>query len=498
MQTVNVPLGGLYEEGDTSLIQKMSTNLSQSILELPGGLSQVSLRRTPGIEASLDIGSGVGRGFIKVKSTDSIYLVNGNQLFFMNSLNTFTLLGDIAGAGRCTFAENGVTMVIQPPGLTGYFLDLTTHELNIITDATYLENASRFPGGILSVSFADARFIYASARELFVGSPHPTTALDLGRAFDPLAFEDVFSASDPLVRVMRVKDELVAFSTESIDKFSNVGTTPFPYRRVPGATINKGLRSRFSVILIEETFMWLGNGPFDNTAIYAGGSGTAIKISNKAIDSAIQSYSIEELSAVVAYSWGQDGDFFAAWSFPNETFVYNSTASKMSGQNIWHRIESPGRTVSIISDVVSSLGNTLVQTTENGILGILSRSATQEFGVSIKREFSTDYVYNESNVFLISRVELAASRGTGVSRKLPLDADPQERPVMALTFSIDGGNTYKDAGTVSMGNFEEYLKRIQFYRIGRVPYSILFNFRSDEMGVADIQRLDIDITPGIT
>ena len=384
MPKMNIPIfEGFYESDSLPLAAQTAINLYPNIPQTKGGLSQGGLFRTPGVQLVNNVGSGAGRGFHKAQKTGSLYQVIGSTLWKQDSSALPTAVsGTISGSGYVSMANNGLVVAIIVPGGNGYFYTISTGLLTQITDAIFVDFQTQ-QGGVTSVVEKDNRFIYTTDIEFFLGSD--ASVID-GKNFDALQFEDAEVDPDPIVRGMEINDVLYMINTETTEVYSNVGGTAFPYIRIKGATIDKGLKSRFGIIEFNKSFIFLGNNIQESPAIWLTGSGTATKLSTTAIDQVIQGYSDAELSAVHAWSYSQDGATFAGFTFPNETFVYDATASALSGSPKWHKRQTDGIRWRV-QDVVTNFGKVLVQDNQDGRNGQLSRQFVTEYDEAITRTF---------------------------------------------------------------------------------------------------------------
>jgi len=83
--------------------------------------------------------------------------------------------------------------------------------------------------------------------------------------------------------------------------FRNIGGADFPLQIISGAFTQKGAHSKYGVVKFDNTYMFIGGGENELTAIWRqASSSSATKISTNAIDVAIQKFTKEEIES--AYS----------------------------------------------------------------------------------------------------------------------------------------------------------------------------------------------------
>ena len=487
MPKINIPIyNGFYESDSLPLSAQSAINVYPQIPQTEGALSVGGLFRTPGIDSLVSVGNNPGRGFHKAQKTGSLYQVAGTQLIKQDDIANPAVVGTITGSGCVSMANNGLVVVIIVPGVTGYFYTISSGTLAVITDPIFVDFQTQ-QGGVTSVVEKDNRFIYTTDDEFFLGSD---ASVNDGKDFDALQFEDADVDPDPIIRAMEINNELYIFNSETTELYSNIGGLAFPYQRILGATIDKGLKSRFGIIEFNKAFMFLGNSIQEQPAIWKTTSGGAEKVSTSAIDQVIQGYSDAELTSVSAWSYSQDGSTFAGFTFPNETFVYDETASQLAGRPIWHKRQSNGSRWRV-QDVVTNFSTVMVQDQFDGRVGELSRQFRHEYDANITRTFSTPYIFTDSESFRISSIELSTTSGVGTSI---LDPDGSGiDPSIGLSISNDGARTFKDIGTRLIGREGEYEKRQIWRRLGRSNYSIVLKFETSSPVLTDFQRLDIDL-----
>lgn len=489
MPKISLPLGGGYYISD-AVPQSVQTceNLYPQYPLTKGASSPVSLLRTPGISSLTSLGgSSVGRGMYKDQKRGHLYQVQGTSLIKQTNTTSPTLIGTIDGSGYVPIADNGLVMVIIVPGVKGYFYTYSTGTLVEITDAIFLDFMAQ-DGGVTSVVEKDQRFVYNTDEEFFLGSD---ISVNDGKDFAALDFEDAETKTDPIVRVMDLNNELYVFGSETIELYQNIGGTAFPFQRILGATIDKGLKSRFGVVPVNRNFMFIGNGTNELPSIWVTGSGVANNISNQAIDSLIQGYTDTELESVKALSYSQDGSTFACFVLPNETIVFDVNASSAAGLPIWH-LRKTGGTRWNVNDCVTIFNKVLVQTND-GQVGEMSRSFTQEFGSNVTRKFTSPYIINKQNGIKVNNVELMMTFGVGTDPALPTSTNASNVPVIEMKASFDQGNTFKSLGTREIGEIGQFNKRTNWRRVGRFTYVAVFEFETSSPVNIDLWKIDLDI-----
>jgi hypothetical protein len=486
MSRIESPVdNGFYELDSLPLAAQSCINLYPVTPEAKGALATGALFRTPGLELVDTLSSGAGRGFHKFSKTNTLYSVNGTVLYKKTALGTNAALGTIEGTGRVSMSSNAVTLCIIVPGGKGYFYD-AVNGLVEITDSIFTAFKTQ-QGGVTSVCLKDNRFVYTTDEEFFLGSPFTTNN---GQNFDALDYEDAEVSSDPIVRAMNIKNELYIMGSETIELYQSVGGTSFPYTRILGATIEKGIKSRFGVIAFDNSFVFLGGSVSEKPAIWKGMSAAATKISTSAVDTAIQRYTDAELSTVTSWTYSENGGFFVGFNFPNETFVYDAAASAHQQRPVWHERKT-GSSRWSVDDIVTIFGENIANHYNGTSIGTLSRSHLDEYGTAIERTFSGSYFTLGGDDFAVSTIELKTNAGVGNAKGTAGD-----EPTIEMFKSINGAATFTSVGSKHMGRAGQYNIRQIWRRMGRIPYSVIFKFTTYAPTALDFYRIDININDG--
>jgi hypothetical protein len=489
-----IPLGGgYYVDSSIELSAQNCINVYPHIPDTDGALSKSSLMRTPGIQQLLYVGTGEGRGFHKFQKTEVLFQISGTQLIMQTAYNsTPQVLGTISGTGQVCMADNGLVLCIIVPGVTGYFYTISTGVLSTITDPVFTDFQLQ-QGGVTSVCEKDNRFIYTTDEQFFAGS---LSNVNSGKDFDALEYEDAEVDSDPIVRCMEINNELYIFNSETIELYEAIDstlTTGLPYIRISGATIDKGLKSRFSVVQNDRSFMFLGNGKAELPSIWLTTSGDCKKASTLAIDTLIQSYTDAQLKTVVAWSYSQDGHIFTGFNLPNETIVFDNTASANTGNLTWH-IRQTDNSRWCVNNIVTIYNTVIVNDYRDGRIGKLTRDEITEYNNAVTRTFIQPYVFTNGNSFTISQVELYSTNGVGRLINDPSQTNYDIIPTIELFVSTNNCRSYNSLGVRELGKNGEYNVRQIWRRLGRMPRSCVFKFVTSSIAPVDYQRLDMDIS----
>lgn len=483
MPRVEIPIAtGFYEDASKPIASQQCINWIPVIPET-NALSGAQLKGTEGISLFATNGTKNNRGAHVMNSI--AYFVNGNNLYRVNSDGTSDDLGTISGTGRVSMEDNGTQLCIVVPGSTGYIFTDNPDTLTEITDPDFFSL-----GPSNQVEYKDGYFIHLASDKYFISN------LNDGLVYDALDFGTAEVDPDDNTAIHVNRNILYIGGNETIEPFQNVGGSGFPFQRIPGGVIQKGIKAKFSVVEFDNSFVFLGGGVNEQPAIWRFTGSSAVKISTQAIDDIISQESDSALEAVFSTTHAIDGRYMVCFHFSTTTFCYDATASARLGKPVWHERQSRDsfgsanrwRAVSTIQ----AYGKILVGDRLSGRIGCLDKNVTNEYGTLIDRDVSTGPLQANGFSFYVSRIEATTESGVGNT------VNPSQDPMISLSISKDGGYTFGNELPRTLGKKGEYNRR-QIWRKagGRIP-----RFANIKLSVSDevtpvIIKLEADIEVGI-
>lgn len=439
---------GSYESDSLPLAAQRCINLFPNYPQADApALSERALFSTPGITLS-DTAGGINRGSCLMGGIP--YLVQGTSLCSLDSGLNLTVLGTITGTTRVSMATNGTKLVIVVPGETAYVYEAATGNLSSITDVDFILSDT--------VVYKDGYFVFTASN----GSVFFNSGLNDPENFSALDFGTAEINPDKIVAAHVNHNELFILGEETVELFQNIGGAGFPFQRIPGANIQKGCHAKHSVVEFDNTFLFAGGGKDEKTAIWkVTGSSSAVKISTSAVDRVIQGYTKAQISTIFAHTYAQDGNFFAVFTFPDRTFVYEATASAHIGRPVWHERQTGVTNAKWrVNSIITAYGKHIVGDNVDGRVGYLDKSVFTEYGNTIFRQKTTLPVPSD----FWGDLELTMEAGVG-------DVDD---PEVRLDWSDDGGRTWGSELFRGFGKVGEYFRRVIWRRLGDTPkYRVL-------------------------
>lgn len=466
---MKVPLdifGGFYASESLPLNAQRCVNMIPVIPQAQA-LNDRALFGTPGLKTFTTL-SGKNRGSILANKTP--YFVNGSNLFSSNSIGSYTLLGAIAGTKRVSMATNttidGTTkIVIVVPGEKSYVYDSSLGTVTQIIDSDFQVSDT--------VSFKDGYYIFTASD----GVQFFNSALNDPKSFDALDTGTAEIDPDLIVGSIVNHNELFILGEETGELFQNVGGSGFPFQRIPGANIQKGLHSKFGVIAFDNSFVFIGGGKNELSSIWKiSGSSSAVRISTSAIDHEIQKFTKEEIGECFAMTYSKSGNTFVSFTFesatiPSRTFVYNATTSALAGASIWHELQSGvDDNRWRVQSIVMAYGKLLCGDQNTALIGELDNKTFDEYGSVRSFEItSKPYRALDQSQFWAD-LELIVESGVGLTTGQGSD------PVVRMSFSDDSGRTFSSEFARGFGKIGKYNRRTVWRQQGRVPTNRVLRF----------------------
>lgn len=472
---------GHYISESLPISAQECTNWYVNIPQVEGARTPENLFGTPGyvqqaVVGDPDLITNANRGSKRFK--DRPYFVQGGSLHRLESDFATTSLGTIEGIGRVSMAENGLQLMILVPGGKGYIFTDDPDTLTEITDPDFIAN-----GTPLQVVYIDGYFCCTTNEKKFIIS-----ALNDGLAWDALDFGTAESSPDPVVSPVVSKNQLFICGDISTEGFTNIGGAGFPFQR-SGLFLDHGVFAPFSVVQANDTFMFIGGREAESPAIWQLVDTRMEKVSTTAIDTILQGFTLAEVQSAFAYTYAQKGGYFIAFNLPTTTVVYDQVTGR------WHerrsRIVRPDSTVVDerlrVNSVVGSYGRLFVGDSQDGRIGEMDPGVYTEYGDSVIRTVASRPYHALEKPFTLPLLELTMESGVG-NIAVP---DPKVR----MDISTDGGRTFRDDRTRSIGKAGEYGRRTVWRRNGRPSRSAVVRFTLSDAVKPVIIGLKGDIRP---
>ena len=459
-------LSGIYADNTPELRTAYPVNLVP--VPKTSGISNGFLRPGDGI-VSNGTGPGIDRGGINWQGT--CYRVMGTSLVTVASNGAVTVLGDVGGTvdAAVTFDYSFDSLAIASGGRL-YYWDGT---LTQVTDPDL--------GVVLDVVWVDGYFMTTDGEFLVV------TELTDPTQVNPLKYGASEVDPDPVLALIKLRNEVYALNRNTIEVFDNVGGDLFPFARIDGAQIQKGVIGTHACCVYMERIAFLGGGRNEAPSIYIGASATAQKISTQEIDELLLTYTEAQLAQVKLEARNDKSHQHLYIHLPDRTIVYDAAASEALQDQVWFTLTSSvaGFTQYRARNLVWAYDKWLVGDPQSSAIGYLVQSTGHHWGQQVRWEFGTLIAYNEGNGAIFNRLELVSLTGS-----VALGKNPQ----ISTSYSIDGLAWSQDR-SISVGTIGTTSKRLAWFQQGHMRNWRIQRFRGDSDAHVSFVRLEAQIEP---
>lgn len=406
-----------------------------------------SFAPTPGLRLlATTLGGGPIRGTYW-SSTDQLFVVSGSNLWEILSGWAPSLRGGAiasSSTGRVTMADNGTTLMIGDGTSTAWNCALAPGSaLSAVADPNC-------PGGY--VAWQDGYFI-----NTVPGSNRFQLSGLNAVTYNALDVASKEGRPDVIVMALSVNRHLWLFGEQTTEVWWDSGAAAFPFERIDSAFIETGTISALTVARVAGSVAWVGNDERGRGTVWYAQGFQLQRISTHAVERALSGYA--NLASASAFAYQQNGHEFYQLSVPGGgTWCYDFS----TGQ--WHERDFTdpvlGSQPHLASCATTAFGSVVVGDRLNGNLYAYDPAYLSDNGSPIRRLRQAPHVSKDEKRIVHSAFELQAEPGVG------LQTGQGSAPLASLSWSNDGGHTWGNKHTVSMGLVGQYKHRFRWRRLG--------------------------------
>ena len=460
-------LQGVFTDNGPDMRRSYPVNLVPTIL--PNGISNGYLRPAEGITALTSYAfTGLDRGGINWNN--ECYRVIGTTLYKILANGSVITIGSVGFGGPVTFDYSFDYLAVASGGRL-YYYDGTS--LTQVTDPDL--------GTVVDFCWVDGYFFTTDGEFLVV------TELSDPFAVNPLKYASSEADPDPVVAIVKIRNEVHVLNRNTIEVFDNIGGDLFPFNRIEGAQVQKGSLGTHSCCVFMDRLAFLGGGRNEAPAIYMAASGQTTKLSSEEIDELLSGYSETQLSAVVLETRKDKNHEFLYVHLPDRTVVFDGIATQQAGQQVWFTLTSTtsGFQAYRGKHFVYCYDKWICGDTLLGQVGFLNDTIGSHFGDKVRWELSTQIVYNEGNGAIFHELELVSLTGRtafGVDTQIWTD------------YSTDG-LTWSQPVYIYVGKAGETRKRLAWRRQGFMRNIRMQRFEGTSDARISVARLEAQLEP---
>ncbi len=422
---------------DTELLVNWYPEISQN----KRARSLISLHPRPGMKLLGNYGASPARGLHATQV--NLYAGLRGELKRITTDGAATIEGTLdTTTGNMSFADNG-DQVLLVDGISGYVYTESTDSFAKITDAD-------FPAKPEHVSYQDGFFLVnAGGTQKWYKS-----ALKDGASWDALDFASAQKDPDNLRTLIGDGGEIWLFGDKSAEVWQNVGGTDFPFQRLDGAHIQRGIHAPWSLARFADGLAALMVNPEGGLEVVHLRNYQPVRISDDAMETRIEGFS----SSVDAkgFTFATPGHQFLVLSFPTagESWMFDIKSRE------WTELRT-GRNGRWVPEHRQSLsGTAYVSDYTSGNIFSLDTDTYDDNGAPLYRKARGYHLAENDEYLFHHELEIFFERGVALSTGQ--GSDPQAM----LRWSDDGGRTWSSEHWRSIGLIGEYERRARWGSLG--------------------------------
>lgn len=458
-------ISGIFSNSESDFRVSYPRNLEPVALE--NGISSGYLRPADGI-VTFGTGPGTDRGGINWN--DQCYRVMGSKLVLVASDGTVTTIGDVGSTGPVKFDYSFDYLAVSSAG--GLYL----YDGAVLTQITDVDL-----GTVVDFIWIDGYFLATDGEFLIV------TELANPFSVNPLKYASSEVDPDPIVGIIKLRNEVHAVNRYTIEIFQNVGGTLFPFQRVSGAQMQRGAVGTRAFTLFMDRIAFVGSGRNETISVWLGANGMTEKVSTREIELILGEYTETELADVIVESRLTRGQHLLYIHLPDQTVVFNWEATQLIGKPVWYTLTSSvvGKSKYRAQNFVRCYDKWLCGDPSSSNHGYLVESVSSHYGEVVGWDFGTIILYNEGRGALIHSLELVALTG-----RTALGVNP----TIWTQYSLDG-MAWSQEKPISSGLIGDRTKRLVWFQQGALRNFRIQRFRGTSDSHASFARLEAQLEP---
>ena len=448
------------------------SSLPRNMVPVPkdNGISKGYLRPADGID-QIGTGQGVDRGGINWNG--ETYRVSGTSLIKVSKTGSVMVLGDVGGGGQVTMDYSFDRLGIASGGRLYYWDGVS---LTQVTDPDL--------GYVKDMRWIAGYFLTTDGVDLI------TTDLNDPASVHTTHYGSAEADPDPVNAVDELRNEAYAFGRYTVEVFQNIGGNGFPFQRVEGAQVGKGIIGTHAYCGLGDTFMFLGSGRGEAPAVYQMVPGNVQKVSSREVDTILLEYTEDELALAVMETRVDKNHQHVLLHLPDQTLVFDTIGSIAAQEPLWHTLDSGvgSKSTYRARNLVWCYDQWNVGDTTSTALGVMTNAVSSHYGNVTGWEFGTTVIYAAGNAGIVHELELVCLSG-----RVALNADP----VIWTSYSTNGV-TWSQERPARAGRQGQRNKRIAWRTQGLIRHWRVQKFRGTSDAHLAVARLEGQIEPLFT
>jgi hypothetical protein len=402
----------------------------------PDAKTPFVLTRAPGISSWGTVGSGPSPIEGLYADHGLLYAVCGGGFYSITSSAVATFRGAVGSSTEIDMDSNTTAVVIVSPPLAYSYTPAST-TFAAISDSDF---TSRGAG---DVEHLDGYMLF---REPSTGRFF-SSDLNSVSAYDALNFATAEGSPDALVGMKVDHRNIVLFGERSIELWENSGASGFPFERMINGFIELGCINGKTVAKGDNSVWWVAD---DYTVRRLEGA-TPMRVSHHGVEQWLRTVTLVSLRG---YFYSLEGHLCYVLKAPEGCFVFDITTQS------WHERQTYDYDTWNWANPVRFAGKVLLGSTTSNVIGELDPEYYYELGETLRAEWDYQPVYSEAERSFHDSLEMVIETGVG------LTSGQGSAPEVMLSFSDDGGRTWVNLPSKSLGAIGAYQTRVRWFGLG--------------------------------
>lgn len=394
--------------------------------------------------------TGAERGMIELSSNELIAVL-GNQIVSFDQGANDTFLANLVGSGRVFMALNRAS----PPQIG---IVTSAGQYYVLAAGVLTLNADPDLPAPNSIDYLRGRFLYGVGT---LGRVYASDA-DNGTSINALAFADINSNSDPVVRVIVNGGYFYAFGTKSLEIWQpdpSLAGQPFPFSPVQ-QDIEYGLTGAHTAAKFEKALIWVDQ----NFIVRHGRDGGAVRASNHAVERSIGALTQAERALMVGSVHSFQGHETYTLKGANFTWCLDLPFAKKAGFELaWYERKSYALDHWRVNSSLLFNGKYIMGDESNGRLYYLNPDDFTENANDHVLEIWCPHSHRFPERLIADGIEVDMVSGVGLNSSTDSDANPE----IMIDFSENGGKTFAGERRAVIGRQAEFQQAIRLNKWGR-------------------------------
>ncbi|MGH9404403.1 MAG: hypothetical protein ACRD3D_01045 [Terriglobia bacterium] len=437
-------IGGSYTSQSPAADAELSMNWYPEVMESQGARTQMTLYDTPGLSDFANIGTYPVLAEIAINGR--MFAVGSGALWEVSSNGTTTNRGSVSttGAAAAQICVGNFYLFLTCNG-HAYAMKLATNAFTEVTSSLAQSNPvfAFFFDGYYGVVFSGTDEFQISAAE------DPTT-------WNGAQVAQVSVFPENIAGVIVSDRQLWIWGSEHGQVYYDSGNATFPLSVVPGAFSEEGLGAPSSAVRMDNSVFWIGGSERGQGIAWRAAGYVPMRVSTHAVEYAWSQYPAGVTDAI-GYSYQDQGHTFWVLYFPsgNATWVYDAATTLWHNRGHWN---GSSQDANLSQCHAFCFGMHLVGSRADGTIYDMEIGYGTDAGTQIVRQRIAPVVTKEMDWYF--HRQLLIDMQTGLARA-------GTNPLVALTWSDDGGQTWSNRHTVSAGIAGQNKARVVWRRLGR-------------------------------